>query len=376
MTELGLYLHIPFCRRRCHYCSFVSFAGREADINAYTGALAQEIRLRVRPNSELRSIYFGGGTASLLKPAEVSSILTTIRQFYPFQKGAEISLEANPGTVDAAYLKAIREAGVNRLSLGVQSLDGEELKLLGRLHSAEEARTAIAKAREAGFGNLSLDFIYGLPGRELSSWRGMLNEIIKLGAEHLSLYALTLEEETTMGRAVARGEFPAPDPDQAASEYELAEEFLENSGYMQYEISNWARPGRESRHNLTYWQGIPYMGVGAAAHSFLDGKRTANTESLDDYLEALAKGRLPAGTSEVIDSKTGLAEAVILGLRLNEGINMNDIERRFKVNLGSLFGTEIVELTELGLLQQIGGRLRLTARGRLLGNEVFLRFLP
>jgi oxygen-independent coproporphyrinogen III oxidase len=376
MTELALYLHIPFCRRRCHYCSFVSFAGREADINAYTRALIGEIRLRVRQDSELRSIYFGGGTPSLLTPAEVLSILTTILELYPLQKGTEVTLEANPGTVDGAYLKAIKDAGVNRLSLGVQSMDEEELKLLGRLHSVAEAKAAVAQAREAGFDNLSLDFIYGIPGRELSAWRGMLDEIIKLGAEHLSLYALTLEEETPMGRAVARGEMAAPDPDQAANEYELAEELLEISGYMQYEISNWARPGHESRHNLAYWQGVPYLGVGVAAHSFLDGKRVANTESLDDYLEALGKGRLPAGTSEVIDCKTGLSEAIIVGLRLNEGISVNDIEERFKVNLGSLFGPEIVELEELGLLQEAGGRLRLTARGRLLGNEVFLRFLP
>jgi oxygen-independent coproporphyrinogen-3 oxidase len=278
--------------------------------------------------------------------------------------------------VDGAYLKAIKDAGVNRLSLGVQSMDEEELKLLGRLHSVAEAKAAVAQAREAGFDNLSLDFIYGIHGRELSAWGGMLDEIIKLGAEHLSLYALTLEEETPMGRAVARGEMAAPDPDQAANEYELAEELLEISGYMQYEISNWARPGHESRHNLAYWQGVPYLGVGVAAHSFLDGKRVANTESLDDYLVALGKGRLPAGTSEVIDCKTGLSEAIIVGLRLNEGISVNDIEERFKVNLGSLFGPEIVELEELGLLQEAGGRLRLTARGRLLGNEVFLRFLP
>ncbi len=376
MTELALYLHLPFCKRRCHYCSFVSFAGREVDIGAYTRALTAELRLRARSGTQLRSIYCGGGTPSLLPPARVTEILAAIRTQYPLHEDAEITLEANPGTVDGEYLTELRKAGVNRLSLGVQSLDKDELKLLGRLHTVGEARAAIAQARAVGFENISLDFIYGLPGRRLETWRRMLGEIVELGAEHLSLYALTLEEDTPLGKKVARGELAAPDPDQAADEYELAADVLAQAGYRQYEISNWARPGHESRHNLAYWTGVPYLGLGVAAHSFLDGVRSANTVSLDDYLVALGAGHLPASTSEALSAEMALAEAVILGLRLNEGVDSRDIERRFRVNLHEFFAREIDELTAVGLLEEAGERLRLTPRGRLLGNEVFLRFLP
>jgi oxygen-independent coproporphyrinogen III oxidase len=376
MNELALYLHFPFCRRRCHYCSFVSFAGREADIGQYVHSLADEIRLRRRPQATLRSIYFGGGTPSLLKAAQISSLLATIGTLYPLKPDAEITIEANPGTVSEGSFVGLKQAGVNRISLGVQSLDDGELGLLGRLHTAGEARAAILLARGAGFTNLSLDFIYGIPGRRPDTWHTVLEEAISMGVEHLSLYPLTLEEDSLLGKRVSRGEVPAPDPDQAADEYELAELMLARAGFVHYEISNWAKPGCESRHNLAYWQGIPYLGAGVAAHSFLDGERLANTRSLDGYLAALTAGRLPECEREVIDEGTTLAEAVILGLRLQDGVDISDTERRFKVNLRQRFAREIEELSELGLLAETGGCLKLSPRGRLLGNEVFWRFLP
>lgn len=374
-SELSIYIHVPFCRRRCAYCSFVSYAGREADIPAYSRALVEESKLRRVEGAEVKTIYFGGGTPSLLPVEILSRILLTIDEYYKLDDRAEITLEANPGTVSPGYLKAVRSLGINRLSLGVQSLDDAELKLLGRIHTASEARASIREAKEAGFTNLSLDFIYGIPGRSLATWRKMLAEIITLSAQHLSLYGLTLEENTPMHASVKRGEISSPNPDAAASEYELAEEMLEQAGYKHYEISNWALPGFESRHNLAYWKRTPYLGLGVAAHSFLDGKRIANTSDLDEYLSAFSEGKLAPQTVEVISKATALSEAIILGLRLNEGVSADDIEAHFGINLHERFANEIAECSSLGLLEERGGRLRLTPRGRLLGNEVFMRFL-
>ncbi len=376
MTDLSLYLHIPFCRRKCGYCSFVSYAGREGDITAYVDAIAAEIILAMHTEAKVKTIYFGGGTPSLLAPAQVARLLDVIHEWYDADASVEITLEANPGTVDAKYLRSLKASGANRLSLGIQSLDDRDLAFLGRCHTAAEARQSIAQARAAGFDNLSLDFIYGLPGRRLSEWGVMLDDVVALGADHLSLYGLTLEADTPIGAAVTRGEFPAPDADAAASEYELASEKLEAAGYRQYEISNWARPGFESRHNSVYWKRGEYLGLGVAAHSFIDGQRKANASNLDDYLACLASGRLPRQEIEIIDEATALSEAMILGLRLSEGVSLDDTGRHFSIDLQGRFAAEIAELWALGLLEMSGDRLRLTPKGRLLGNEVFIRFLP
>ncbi len=375
VTALSIYVHVPFCRRRCAYCSFVSYAKRETDIPDYARALIEETKLRRIEDSEVKTIYFGDGTPSLLPVEILSRILLTIDEYYKPDDRAEITLEANPGTVSLEYLKAIRSLGINRLSLGVQSLDAAELKLLGRIHTASEARASIREAKEAGFTNLSLDFIYGIPSRSLDTWRKMLGEIVSLGARHLSLYGLTLEEGTPLHERVKNGEIQSPDPDAAASEYELAEEMLERAGYQQYEISNRAKPGFESRHNLAYWKRTPYLGLGVAAHSFLDHKRIANTSDLDEYLSCLANGRLPPQTAEVISEATALSEAIILGLRLNQGVSADDIKAHFSIDLYSRFANEIAELVSLGLLECLEDRIKLTPRGRLLGNEVFMRFL-
>jgi oxygen-independent coproporphyrinogen-3 oxidase len=376
MPDLSLYFHVPFCRRKCGYCSFISFAGREGDITAYVDALTAEIVITKLTDSKVRTIYFGGGTPSLLTPAQVARLTDVVDETYDVDACAEITFEANPGTVDAAYLKSLKDSGVNRLSLGVQSLSDTELTFLGRSHTAAQARQSITKARAAGFDNLSLDFIYGLPGRRLVDWEAMLDGIATLSADHLSLYGLTLEADTPLGAAVARGEVPAPDADAAASEYELASEKLEVAGFHQYEISNWARPGYESRHNSVYWERGEYLGLGVAARSFFDGKRIANTANLDEYLATLASGRLPRQDIEEIDEATALSEAIILGLRLTDGVSLGDIGRAFSINLQSRYAAEIAELSALGLVETSGDRLRLTPKGRLLGNEVFIRFLP
>lgn len=376
MTDISLYIHIPFCHRRCSYCSFTSFAGRTAQIPEYFDAVAKEIRLASLPERRVNTLYFGGGTPSLASSDNIRGLIEEIGQHFQFSEGAEITLEANPGSVPPAYLKSLRAAGVNRLSLGAQSLDDGELRFLGRTHSNADTIQAIGSARAAGFDNISLDFIYGIPERRPDTWELMLDGIAKLSVEHLSLYGLTLEDGTPLAAAVNRGEVAAPDPDASAVEYEEAVSILDRAGYRQYEISNWSLPGLASRHNLVYWQRGEYLGLGAAAHSYIENRRFSNTADLDDYLGALVCGRIPRLAEEIIDPETALAEAVILGLRLNRGVSADDISQWFSIDLFSRFASEIKELADLGLLDPGDGIIRLTNRGRLLGNEVFLRFLP
>ncbi len=366
--EIALYLHFPFCRHRCRYCSFVSYEGHEADIPAYLNGLKKEIE-HCSGDERACSIYFGGGTPSLLTAGQIGDVLATVRSRFIVADTAEITMEANPGTVSLAFLAGIRKLGVNRLSLGVQSLKDAELKLLGRIHRAAQAQEAFCLARKSGFDNVNLDLIYGLPGQSLSVWRESLDMALAMAPEHLSLYALTLEAGTPLWQAVAERQLPDIDPDIAADQYELAEDVLAAHGYRHYEISNWARPGFECRHNLAYWQDRPYLGFGVAAHSYRDGHRLANIASLDDYLSAFSHGALPEkALDEPISPELHLAETAILGLRLDAGISAAGIQDRYR--------QPVREMTDLGLLEYSGGNLRLTRRGRLLSNEVFWRFLP
>jgi oxygen-independent coproporphyrinogen-3 oxidase len=267
--------------------------------------------------------------------------------------------------------------GINRLSLGVQSLDDGELALLGRIHTAAEAGDAVRLARNAGFTNLSLDLIYGLPGQTLSSWHRTLDELIGLSPEHISLYPLTLEADAPMRLAIQRAEVPPIDPDLTADQYELAQDTLAAHGYHHYEISNWAKGGYECRHNLVYWHNLPYLGIGIAAHSYIHGHRLANTTDLDSYLNAFSSNLPPAWElDEEIGPELQLSETVILGLRLSEGVCLEGIRSRFGIDLLKHYSQQVDETAALGLLEYSGQRIRLTRRGRLLGNEVFWRFLP
>lgn len=373
---IALYIHVPFCRRKCRYCSFVSYSGREADIPLYIKALKNELKQRAGGES-VCSIYFGGGTPSLLPVKSIGSLLSTIKRQFQLDKAAEITIEANPGTVDEGYLTAVRKLGVNRLSLGVQSFNRRELTMLGRIHSAKAAKEAVKVARRAGFGNLNLDLIYGLPGQTKADWRYSLEKALALEPEHLSLYALTLEEDTLLQLDIKAGRLPEIDPDLAADQYELAEDLLAAHGYNHYEISNWAYKGKECRHNLTYWRNQPYLGFGTAAHSCTDGHRFANSENLDKYLaDFSANSGWTPEMDEEIKPNLELAETIILGLRLRDGIEKEVIKNRFGVNLWDCFRWQIREMKNAGLLKRIDGRISLTRRGRLLSNEVFWRFLP
>lgn len=393
--SVSLYLHIPFCQSKCSYCDFNSYAGLESLIPSYVSALLAEMELWREPTQHMSvaTIFFGGGTPSLLPLPEVERIMTALRQRFRLADDAEVSFEANPGTIDCPYLQRLRSLAVNRLSLGVQSFHNDELATLGRIHTAAEACEAYAAARQAGFDNVNLDLIYGLPRQRMTAWQDTVREAIALRPDHLSLYALTLEEGTPLADDIARGRLPPPDADLAADMYLWAEDALAAAGYQHYEISNWALPGRHCRHNLAYWLNEAYLGLGAGAHSCFAGFRFANVKDPHRYIpqvEESAKGDgrpadgLPpflAGLRHIASAQQmttarAMAETVVLGLRLVEGLPLKEFRRRFGQELMSVYGAQVEELEALGLLERANGCLRLTRSARLLGNEAFQRFLP
>jgi oxygen-independent coproporphyrinogen III oxidase len=408
MEDYGIYLHIPFCRRRCAYCDFFSTEGQMRRIAGYVRALTFEIgQIGTDAGRPLgTSVFFGGGTPSLLAPNQAAAVLQAVRKSFRLTPDVEISLEANPGTLDAVRLEGFLEAGINRLSLGIQSLDDAELHLLGRIHTAEDAERTYADARRAGFYNISLDLIFGLPGQTPAAWERTLDRALDLAPEHFSLYALTLERGTPLARAVRRGALPAPDDDAAAEMYECAERKLAAAGYRQYEISNWARdraaaspaapdagcearparfPRYACRHNLRYWLNRPYLGFGAGAHGCAAGKRYANVCSVEKYIARMRAGRArrfplgPAATRTTKRTRDGeMRETMWLGLRLTEaGVDRESYRRRFEADYGDVFRTEIESAVRDGLLEwgERGEFIRLTERGRLLGNRVFRLFV-
>lgn len=383
MDAISLYVHIPFCRAKCTYCDFNSYPDLDHLFERYVRALQTEIQwVSQDPSLRVNTIYLGGGTPTVLPPALLGEILDACRRHFTIAEGAEITVEANPGTVDSGYLTGLLEKGVNRLSFGVQSFHDDELRLLGRIHTAAQAMESYCLARQTGWGNINLDLIYGLPRQSLSRWRATLRQAIHLRPNHLSLYCLSVEEDTPLGQHIAQGELPVPDPDLAAEMYILAEGMLDRAGYVHYEISNWAQPGYECRHNLTYWRNLPYLGLGAGAHSYRDRKRWYNVLSPGEYItrwEADWQGPSPPAVEEIeaLDEVLEVAETMILGLRLvQEGVRLMDFKGRFGRELMAVYGQEIREMEQAGLLEVDGERVRLTARGRLLGNEVFQRFLP
>jgi len=382
MDAVSLYVHIPFCRAKCAYCDFNSYPGLDHLFEQYVRALQGEMRWVGWGRSlKVNTIYLGGGTPTVLPLEFLGEFLDACREQFMIAEGAEITVEANPGTVDVSYLAGLLEMGVNRLSLGVQSFHDDELRLLGRIHTAAQAVETYRLAKRVGFDNVNLDLIYGLPRQTLTSWQTTLRQAIHLRPDHLSLYCLTVEEGTPLGECIVRGELPVPDPDLAAEMYTLAEETLDKAGYVHYEISNWAQPGHECRHNLTYWRNRSYLGLGAGAHSYFDKKRWHNVLSPAEYinqLEANWQGPFPSSVEgvEEIDEPLEMTETMILGLRLvQEGEGLADFRGRFGRELMDLYGGQIEETEQAGLLEVEGERVRLTARGRLLGNEVFQRFL-
>lgn len=374
-SEVALYLHIPFCRARCSYCGFNTYAGLEARIPDYVDALCREIQSALFLRG--RTVYFGGGTPSLLPLEALERVLASLRSHFVLPDSAEITLEANPGTVDRAYLRGLRSLGVNRLSLGVQSTHPEELRRMRRLHTWEEAVEAVRMAREAGFENLNLDLIYGLPGQTMARWQRSLESALRLEPEHLSLYALTLEEGTPLAQQVAQELLPPPDDDLAAEMYEWACAHLRQAGYIHYELSNWARSEAwMCQHNLTYWHNEPYLGFGAGAASWWAGRRWTNVRHPEEYIQRLRQGLPVVEETEEIPRELEMGETMMMGLRLIAGVTDERFRARFGVGLEEAFGDELRRLQRAGLLEWDGKVVRLTPRGYLLGNQVFQAFLP
>lgn len=386
---LALYLHIPFCTSKCGYCDFNSYEGLEHMVPDYTPALVREMQLWAPAARRYRvdTIFFGGGTPSLTSLDDMRVLSEALHEHFDIDAGVEWTLEANPTELTREHLEGLRALGVNRLSMGVQSMHADELALLERQHSPERVVEAVRDARAAGFDNLNLDLIFGLIGQPVTRWQETLERVLAFAPEHLSCYALTVEPGTALYYRVQKGQLPEPDPDVAAEQYDWTRARLAEAGYEQYEISNWSKPGRACRHNLVYWRAAPYLGLGAGAHSFFAGRRMANIDAPNKYVDAvnvsyeerLAQGRAElrqVAGGETPDEATLRADAMILGLRLIEGVSRTEFHERFGAAPEEAFPAALARHTALGLLEWRGDRLRLTERGLLLANEVFVDLLP
>lgn len=386
MTSYALYLHIPFCRQRCSYCDFNTYTGVGELREAYAAALAREIRQVGHLAGErlsVRTIFFGGGTPSLMSPEQLAVILNAAGEAFAVEPAAEITLEANPGTVDLEYLVAVRGLGVNRLSYGVQSALPGELALLGREHDFAAAVEALTLAGAAGFDKVNIDLIYGLPGQTVEDWARTLAAVRTLDIDHISLYCLTIEPGTPLQRRLHNGTILAPDPDIAAEQYELAGRELATMGFEHYEISNWARPGRECRHNLVYWRNEPYLGLGAGAHGSAGGYRYQVVRRPRTYINRMEHapvGPFPLSAAVVdyhtVDVAEAMSDTAITQLRLlHEGLDLAAFAQRFGRTFDEVYGPVVRQLEEWALLRREGGRLLLTEKGRFLSNQVFYRFV-
>lgn len=368
----GIYIHIPFCKSRCSYCDFATDIYRSsAFADRYVAALCREIEgFQGSPPAD--TIYFGGGTPSLMKPEQIERILGAVRGSFEVTEDAEITMEMNPATVSLETLGNFRALGVNRASFGVQTFDDTALQMLARGHNAADARETFGLLRKAGFENISLDLIAGLPGQTIDDWQQNLDEAIALGPEHLSLYLLEIHDGTPLAEQVRSGRRPVPDDDTAAEMYEIMIDRLADAGYGQYEISNFCRAGRESRHNTKYWTLDPVFGFGVSAHSFDGEDRYANERDTAKYVNKIETN----GDAEVTRERINRAsEYIFLGLRLKNGIDLAGYQNYFGLNLENKYRNSLDNLEEAGLINLADGKLKLTQRGMLFSNEVFAVFV-
>jgi len=377
---IGLYIHIPFCIRKCNYCDFVSYPDRRpATRQAYLAALEQEMayyrQLLPEEDLQLETLYLGGGTPTCLSTPELRRVFKASRLFFTWRPGIEVTVEANPGTVDRDKMEMLKEEGVNRLSIGAQSFHPEELLRMGRVHGVEEIRATVELARQAGFDNISLDLIYGLPGQTLADWRRTLREALALAPEHLSAYGLNIEPGTPWGEMAAAGQLIPAGEETARAMYDEVRELCAARGYQHYEISNYARPGYQCRHNLRYWLMEPYLGLGAAASSYYRERRWTNVEDLSEYRSLLERGKPPVAEEIRLDRRDLMAETVFLGLRTLPGVSMAAFQAKFGVALPEIFGSQVEKLIKEKLIIVEDGHLRLTPFGLPVANLVFQEFI-
>lgn len=377
---LGIYIHIPYCAHKCGYCDFNSYAGAsQSQMADYAAAVRREIAFwkddpRIRGRS-VRTVFIGGGTPSFLPAGTLLSIIEDCAHSFPLTAGAEISLEANPGTLDLEKLKVLRAGGCNRLSLGIQALSDPLLRTLERIHSATQGIEAIRLGRRAGFDNLSIDLMFAVPGQTRDQWRWTLREAVAMAPDHISCYHLTLEPGTDFHRRWRRDLLSLPAEEEGVAMLEETMDFLPGAGFEHYEISNFSRPGRRSRHNQIYWRNEEYLGLGAGAHSFLAGERFCNFHLPYRYVAAVLEKGSAVSSRETIRGTRALGESFMLGLRLMEGVDLEALSARYRLPVSELYHPLFQKLSEQQLVCLEGNRLRLTRQGILFSNEVFLTLL-
>ena len=378
METISLYIHIPLCVKKCAYCDFASFAGRMAQRESYVKAVCCEMRTQAAffGRRRVKTVFFGGGTPTLLTGAQMQEIMDTLRACFDLLPDAEVSMEGNPGTLTKENLAAYRAAGVNRLSLGVQSMDDQLLEGIGRIHTAQQAREAVRMAREAGFDNLNLDLMNGLPGQTPAHWERTLQDAIALEPEHLSCYNLILEEGTLLYKQVEDGTCaPLPDEEALCAMDEITARLTAENGYAQYEVSNYAKPGRQCRHNIVYWACEPYLGLGLSAHSDMDGRRFYNPSGWEAYMQLAQSGDTQRRQEGEGSREDRMFERMMMGLRQTCGVDCARFEKDFGMPPQAVWPEQTARFLRDGLMETAGGFLRLSARGMQLMNSVLVELL-
>ncbi|UOF88910.1 radical SAM family heme chaperone HemW [Fodinisporobacter ferrooxydans] len=373
----SLYIHIPFCGSKCFYCDFNSYVSSETVMERYTDALCKELTMIAQTDSALplRTVFFGGGTPTLLPPRLLEKILQTLHQFYSIEADAEITMEANPGSVDSDTLRIIKEHGVNRLSFGVQSFDDTMLHSLGRLHDRNTVYRSFEMARKAGFYSINLDLMFGLPDQTLELLEDSVSQLLMLAPEHVSVYGLKIEAGTPFAKWYDAGHLQLPPEHAEVAMYEFVQQSLADHGYEQYEISNFAKHGHKSRHNIVYWRNEPYLAAGAGAHGYVGGRRYANIKRLDPYMEELEAEKRPIESVESISVEMEQEDTMMLGLRLAEGVTYDRFFTRHGVAMQEVFGSVIQDFAGKGLLEVDESGVRLRRSAYIVGNEVFAGFI-
>lgn len=378
LAPKAVYFHIPFCANKCFYCDFTAYVVEGQPVDDYLSAIDHEMRLSVEqvPPEEIEAIFVGGGTPTVLSLKQMKQFLTSIRQYFPnWTKDIEFTMEANPGTTSPELLQVMREGGVNRISFGAQTFRPELLKEIGRIHGVEEIVSSVELARSAGFDNLSLDLMFGLPNQRIKDVHDTLEQAVALKPDHFSAYSLKVEEGTLFHYLYERKELPLPSEEEELEMYQLTRSFLQSHNYHQYEVSNFAKEGRESRHNKTYWLNEEYYGIGAGAHGYMNKVRHANVKGIKEYISRIHKSKRPIAESYLVNQMEEIENFMILGLRLMQGVNKNTFRKKYQKELNDVFGHVIDPWMEKGLLRWKGDFLVLTEQGLIFGNEVFASFL-
>ena len=375
MKELGIYVHIPFCKQKCSYCDFISYCDKNDLIEKYIKALKQEIKNSSVNEYEISTIYIGGGTPSYIESKYISEILKTIKQKYNISRNVEITIEVNPGTATKEKLRDYVEAGINRISIGLQSCNNNLLKMIGRIHTYEEFLSTYKLAREVGFKNINVDLMIGLPNQTLDDVKKSLEEISKLNPEHISVYSLIVEEGTPIEKKIADEQLKLPNEELEREEYWEVKKSLESLGYKHYEISNFAKTGYESKHNLNCWEQKEYLGFGAAAHSYMKKTRYSNTENIEKYINQEMQSKQLHIVHEVQKEEEQKKEYMLLGLRKIDGVQISSFKNKFGCNPIMEFKNELNKLTQEGLIKIDLDQIKLTEKGIDLANIVWEEFI-